>query len=100
VKGLSNLLSNSAKYTDEGGQIELTARREGDDVVIKVGDNGVGISAALLPHVFEPSTQDERALDRSQGGLGIGLALVKSLIELHGGKVHAFIAGPGQGSEF
>ncbi|HEV2950319.1 MAG TPA: ATP-binding protein [Gemmataceae bacterium] len=100
VQAITNLLHNSAKYTDEGGQIELTARREGDDVVIKVRDNGVGISSELLPRVFEPFTQDERALDRSQGGLGIGLALVKSLTELHGGKVQAFSAGQGQGSEF
>jgi signal transduction histidine kinase len=100
AQAITNLLHNAAKYTEEGGQIELTARGEGDDVVIRVRDNGGGISTQLLPHVFEPFTQEERALDRSQGGLGIGLALVKSLIELHGGTVQAFSAGPGKGSEF
>jgi signal transduction histidine kinase/ActR/RegA family two-component response regulator len=100
AQAITNLLHNAAKYTEEGGQIELTARREGDDVVIRVRDNGGGISTELLPHVFEPFTQEERSLDRSQGGLGIGLALVKSLIGLHDGKVQALSAGPGRGSEF
>jgi signal transduction histidine kinase len=97
---LANLLNNSAKYTAEGGKIEVTARRQGEEVLIKVRDNGVGISAELLPYVFEPFTQGDRSLDRTEGGLGVGLALVKNLVELHGGNVQASSAGRGQGSEF
>jgi signal transduction histidine kinase len=97
---LTNLLNNSAKYTGEGGQIWLSAERQDDEVVIKVQDNGVGISPQLLPRVFEPFTQEDRSLDRADSGLGIGLALVKNLVELHGGSVRAFSAGRGQGSEF
>jgi signal transduction histidine kinase len=97
---LTNLLNNSAKYTDKRGQIELSAQCHGDDVLIKVLDNGVGISPELLPRVFDPFTQEDRSLDRTDSGLGIGLALVKNLVELHGGKVQAFSAGRGKGSEF
>lgn len=94
-----NLLTNAAKYTDEGGQIFLTVTREDNDCILKVRDTGVGISPALLPHIFELFTQADRSLDRSQGGLGIGLALVQRLIQLHGGTVEAF-SREGQGSEF
>ncbi|MGE3776891.1 MAG: MEDS domain-containing protein [Pirellulaceae bacterium] len=96
----SNLLANSAKYTEYGGQIALTAQVEEDEVVIRVRDSGIGIDAELLPHVFELFTQSERAIDRSQGGLGIGLTVSKSLVEMHGGSIAATSAGHGKGSEF
>ncbi|MFN0196601.1 MAG: ATP-binding protein [Planctomycetaceae bacterium] len=94
-----NLLTNSAKYTPDGGRISLTVQQEGDEAVIRVRDTGVGISPELLPHVFDLFTQSERSLDRSQGGLGIGLCLVKRLVEKHGGKVEVN-STVGQGSEF
>lgn len=94
-----NLLTNAAKYTEEGGKIWLTVEREQNECVIRVRDSGVGISPTLLPHVFDLFTQAERSLDRSQGGLGIGLALVQRLTELHDGKVEAF-STLGEGSEF
>ncbi len=94
-----NLLTNAAKYTEEGGRVWLTASREGDEAVIRVRDTGVGIAPELLPRVFDLFTQAERSLDRAQGGLGIGLALVQRLVEMHRGKVNAFSA-MGQGSEF
>ena len=94
-----NLLTNAAKYTDEGGRIELIALQEGESVVLRVRDTGIGIAADLLPHVFELFTQAERSLDRSEGGLGIGLSLVQRLVELHGGTVAAQSV-LGQGSEF
>lgn len=97
---VSNLLSNAAKFTGEGGQIGLTVRRQGDGVEIRVSDTGVGIEPALLPHIFELFTQGQRSLDRSQGGLGIGLALVRHLVEMHQGSVTAQSGGPGLGSEF
>jgi len=96
---LVNLLTNAAKYTEEGGQIWLTVQREGEECVLRVRDTGVGITPALLPYVFELFTQAERSLDRSQGGLGIGLALVQRLTDLHGGRVEAH-STLGQGSEF
>ena len=96
---VGNLLNNAAKYTEEGGTIALSAERQAEQVVIKVKDNGIGIAAELLPHVFDLFTQAERTLDRSQGGLGIGLALVKSLVTMHGGSVEANSDGPGAGSE-
>ena len=95
-----NLLNNAAKYTDEGGQIWLTAQQEGSEVVLRVRDTGVGIAPELLPRIFDLFTQADRTLDRSQGGLGIGLSLVQKLVELHGGTVEAHSAGLGQGSEF
>jgi signal transduction histidine kinase len=97
---LSNLLTNAAKYTDPGGQLWLSAEVEGETAVLRVRDTGVGISPELLPDVFDLFTQGPRAADRSQGGLGIGLTLVRRLVELHGGSVEAHSAGPGQGSEF
>ncbi|MCX7399321.1 MAG: PAS domain S-box protein [Planctomycetales bacterium] len=94
-----NLLTNAAKYTEEGGEIRLTVVKDRNDCVIRVRDSGVGIAPGLLPHVFDLFTQAERSLDRSQGGLGIGLALVQRLTELHDGTVEAR-SEPGQGSEF
>ena len=95
---VQNLLHNSAKYTPPGGRIELSLRREGDTAVIRVRDNGIGIAAELLPKVFDLFMQAERPVDRSDGGLGIGLTLVRQLIELHGGSVDAASEGPGPGS--
>jgi PAS domain S-box-containing protein len=97
---LVNLLNNAAKYTRPGGEIALLVEREGDQAVIRVRDNGVGIPADLLPKVFDLFTQVDASLDRSQGGLGIGLTLVKNLVELHGGRVAAHSGGPDRGSEF
>lgn len=97
---LTNLLDNAAKYTEPGGQIWLTAEREGSDVLLRVRDNGVGMPPELLPRVFDLFAQGACSLDRSQGGLGIGLTLVRSLVEMHGGHVHASSPGPGLGSEF
>ena len=96
---LVNLLTNAAKYTDEGGQIRLTAEQEGDAVVLRVRDTGVGIAPELVPHIFEMFTQAERSLNRSQGGMGIGLCLVQRLVQLHGGTVDVQSV-PGEGSEF
>ncbi|APW61959.1 ATP-binding protein [Paludisphaera borealis] len=95
-----NLLANAAKYTEPGGLIRLTALRDGDEATIAVRDTGIGIDAAMLPRVFEPFTQAEVSIDRSRGGLGIGLTLVQTLTEMHGGRVSATSDGPGRGSEF
>lgn len=97
---LTNLLHNAAKYTPEGGMIALSAERDRGEVVVRVRDNGIGIRADMLARVFELFVQSEQTLDRAQGGLGIGLTLVKRLVEMHGGVVAAQSAGPGQGSEF
>ncbi|MEW6371855.1 MAG: PAS domain S-box protein [Pseudomonadota bacterium] len=96
----ANLLNNAAKYTDRGGRIWLEARRDGDAAEVKVRDTGIGIDAAALPHVFEMFAQAHAPSDRHQGGLGIGLTMVRQLVELHGGTVEAHSAGQGQGSEF
>jgi CheY-like chemotaxis protein len=96
---LANLLNNAAKYMDEGGQIWLDVWAEGGEVVLRVRDTGPGISRKLLPHVFDLFTQAERTLDRSQGGLGIGLTLVKLLVEMHGGSVEARNTDTGSGAE-
>ena len=95
-----NLLTNAIKYTPAGGRIELRALREGDHAVIRVTDSGIGMAPELIPTVFDLFVQGERSLDRSEGGLGIGLTLVKRLVTLHGGTVSAHSAGPGRGSEF
>ncbi len=100
TQAVANLLDNAAKYTEAGGSVELSLRREDGAAVIRVRDTGVGIDPALLPHLFELFTQGERTLDRSQGGLGIGLTVVRKLVELHGGTVEVSSPGRGQGSEF
>ena len=97
---LVNLLTNAAKYTDLEGRIELHAWRDGHEIVVQVKDNGVGIRADLLPKLFELFVQGPRAADRSEGGLGIGLTLVRSLVQMHGGTVVALSDGPGKGSAF
>ncbi len=97
---VANLLTNAAKYQNEHGTIELVAGRDGDEVVIAVRDHGIGLSPEMLHEAFELFAQGERTPDRAQGGLGIGLSLVKKLVELHGGTVRAASDGPGCGSEF
>ncbi|MGA2705802.1 MAG: PAS domain S-box protein [Isosphaeraceae bacterium] len=97
---LVNLLANAAKYTESGGTIWFTAGHEGNDIVIKVRDTGIGIPPEKLPQMFELFAQGDRSLARSEGGLGIGLTLVRSLAEMHGGSVTATSEGPGKGSEF
>jgi PAS domain S-box-containing protein len=96
----ANLLNNSAKFTDHGGHIWLTVERHGSDVVVKVRDNGAGILAENLERNFGLYTQADRLIDHSQGGLGIGLNLVRGLIEMHGGRVEAHSDGAGKGAEF
>jgi signal transduction histidine kinase/ActR/RegA family two-component response regulator len=96
----ANLLNNAAKYMDEGGQIWLQARREADMVVVSVRDTGIGIPAEMLPNIFQMFTQVDHSTRRAQGGLGIGLTLVQSLVEMHGGRVDARSPGVGKGSEF
>jgi len=97
---VANLLNNAAKYTDPGGQIWLTARREEGNAVVSVRDTGVGIPAEMLPRIFDMFTQVDRTRTRAQGGLGIGLTLAKSLVELHDGCIEAHSDGFGRGSEF
>ena len=97
---VTNLLNNAAKYTDPGGKVWVTAQLAGSEVVLRVRDTGIGIAPDMLPKVFDLFVQAERRLDRSQGGVGIGLTLVKKLVEMHGGRVEASSAGPGRGSEF
>ena len=97
---VGNLLTNACKFTDKGGRIRLSVEREGEQVVIRVRDNGIGIAADQLDHIFDMFMQVDRSLERSTGGLGVGLTLVKSLVEMHGGTVEARSAGIGRGSEF
>jgi signal transduction histidine kinase/CheY-like chemotaxis protein len=97
---VANLLTNAAKYTDPDGDLRVRAAREGDSVVLRVSDNGMGIGPALLPRVFDSFAQAHQAVDRAHGGLGLGLAIVRSLVALHGGAVEARSDGDGRGSEF
>jgi PAS domain S-box-containing protein len=97
---LSNLLSNAAKYTADGGRIQVAVRREGASAVISVRDDGIGIPAEMHSRVFDMFAQVDRTLKRAQGGLGIGLALARTLVELHGGRIDVRSAGLNQGSEF
>lgn len=96
----SNLLINAAKYTDPGGQIRLRATQDGDEILVAVTDNGMGISVDMMPRLFTMFSQAESALRRAEGGLGIGLSLVRGIIALHGGSVQARSDGPGTGAEF
>ncbi len=95
----ANLLNNAAKYTDVGGHVSLTASAEDGQAVVRVRDDGVGMSPEMIEHAFELFTQADRSLDRAQGGLGIGLTMVKSLVQMHGGSVQASSEGLGKGSE-
>ncbi|MBN9120704.1 MAG: response regulator [Planctomycetes bacterium] len=97
---IGNLLTNAAKYTPDGGRVDVSVEREGGHTVVRVTDTGVGIPADMLPRVFDLFTQVDRHLERAQGGLGIGLALVKRLVEMHGGAITAESPGPDRGSTF
>jgi CheY-like chemotaxis protein len=100
VQIVGNLLNNAAKYTEDGGRVWLSVAREDGQVALRVRDTGIGIPQDMLTYVFDMFAQVDRSLDRSQGGLGIGLTLVHRLVELHHGSVQASSAGPNQGSEF
>ena len=97
---VANLLNNAAKYTPEGGHIQVLAERDGDAAVVTVQDSGIGLSPEMLPRVFDMFAQVDRSRERAQGGLGIGLALVKRLVEMHGGSVAAYSDGPDRGCRF
>lgn len=96
----SNLLTNAAKYTDRGGQVWLTAGRQGNEAVVTIKDSGIGIAKDLLPHIFDMFVQGERGLQRIYGGLGLGLTLARELVQMHGGSIEARSEGLGKGSEF
>jgi Histidine kinase-, DNA gyrase B-, and HSP90-like ATPase len=100
VQCVSNVLMNAAKYTDSGGTVSVVLTADDQRAIVSVSDTGIGIPEELLPRVFDLFVQDARSLDRSQGGLGIGLSVVRKLIEMHGGEVSATSAGAGQGSTF
>ena len=97
---VSNLVENAAKYTEPGGRITVTLEQRGDEAVLAVSDNGIGIAAENLERIFEPFTQSHQPLANPSSGLGIGLSVVRRIVELHGGRVKATSAGPGAGSEF
>jgi PAS domain S-box-containing protein len=97
---ITNLVNNAAKYTPESGRIEIALTTDGPHAAVRVKDNGIGIAADLLPRIFDLFTQGDPSLDRTQAGLGIGLTLVRKLVEMHDGTVHASSDGPGKGSEF
>ena len=100
AQAVGNLLTNAAKYTDRGGQITVRVRREADSLRIAVRDTGVGIAPEMISRIFERFVQVDRTIEKAHGGLGLGLALVRSLVELHGGSVACASEGPGRGSEF
>ena len=97
---VGNVIANAAKYTEPRGRIRVSAERQGDQIQIRVTDSGIGIAADMLPGVFEMFTQDRQALDRAQGGLGLGLTIARSLVRLHDGTIEARSDGRGKGSEF
>ena len=99
IQVFANILNNAAKFTPTGGHITLSSAVDGGDAVVKIRDDGAGMSGDLLARAFELFAQETRAFDRAQGGLGIGLTLVKTLVKMHGGSVHAFSEGPGRGTE-
>jgi len=100
TQALANILNNAAKYSNEGGRIWLSVEIESGEVAVRIKDEGIGIPPELLPHIFDLFTQGPRTLDRTQGGLGIGLSLVRSLVEMHGGRVDVFSEGENRGTEF
>lgn len=100
IQIVGNLLNNACKFTQQGGRVSLTLEREGQQAVIRIGDNGIGIAGEQLSRIFEMFAQVDTSLERTEGGLGIGLTLVKKLVEMHGGRVEARSAGLGHGSEF
>jgi PAS domain S-box-containing protein len=100
IQVFANLLTNAAKYSEPGGRITIRGERDGDEVVVRLRDTGVGIPPEMLPRIFDVFVQQAQAIDRAQGGLGLGLAIVKGLVELHGGRVSVHSDGVGQGSEF
>jgi CheY-like chemotaxis protein len=97
---MSNLISNAAKYTEPGGHIRVTVERQGPEAIVSIKDTGIGILREILPDIFDLFVQGDRSLDRAQGGLGIGLTLVKALVQMHEGRVEAHSPGVGKGSEF
>jgi signal transduction histidine kinase len=97
---LVNLLINAGKYTDAGGEVSLTVEQDEGEAVVRIRDTGIGIDRDLLPHVFDLFVQADPSSRRADAGLGIGLAVVRSLVECHGGHVSVTSAGPGRGSEF
>jgi signal transduction histidine kinase len=100
VQVVANLLNNAAKYTDPGGSIELSIQKSGTELLLCVRDNGIGLTEDLRKRMFEPFVQANDVSGRSLGGLGLGLTLVRNLVDLHGGRIEARSDGPGQGSEF
>jgi CheY-like chemotaxis protein len=96
----ANLLTNASKYTDPGGVVRISGGREGDRVAVRVADSGTGIAPEILPRIFDLFTQERQDIDRSEGGLGLGLAIVRSLVEAHGGTVFAESPGKNHGSTF
>src|SRR6185295_3106860 len=100
AQAFSNLLNNASKYSERGGRIWFEAEQIEEEAVVRIRDNGIGIPAAELPTIFDIFVQVDRSLERSQGGLGVGLTLVKRLVQMHGGRVEAHSDGPGNGSEF
>lgn len=100
IQVFANLLNNAAKYTPDGGRIDVSAHVRHGEAIVAIRDNGAGIAAEMLPHIFDLFMQDERALPRAEGGLGLGLTLARGLVELHAGRLEAFSDGPGLGSEF
>ncbi len=99
-QSIANVLANAAKFTEPGGRVGVRIDRDSTQASVRIKDNGIGIPESLLPRVFDVFTQGDRSLDRSQGGLGLGLSLVKRLVELQGGTVSAASEGSGYGSEF
>jgi signal transduction histidine kinase/DNA-binding response OmpR family regulator len=100
AQAFSNLLNNASKYSEKGSQIWFEAKQEGEEIVVRVRDTGIGIPADKLPNIFDIFMQVDRSIERSQGGLGIGLTLVRQLVQMHGGSVEVRSDGPGKGSEF
>ena len=100
AQAFSNLLNNASKYSEKGSQIWFQAEHEGDEIIVRVRDTGIGIPADKLPNIFDIFMQVDRSIERSQGGLGIGLTLVRQLVQMHGGSVEVRSDGPGRGSEF